>query len=203
MESINAAKSGKSRLNIKLLILPLQDRRTPEDKSVWTDQWVTSDMETHLVCTKTHIAAAEAFKSSGFVWLVWAFFKFLARNLYGFFSFYYTDLFKIQEISSSVTSLGKTQCLLAHEIVYCMGIKAASCLQFQARGMIFWDETGDKNFMICLLSLNWRCLLSWHFVVLVMDVGLEFFAEHLLKCVHFYNLSHTALEGGSSADKAL
>lgn len=88
MESINAAKSGKSRLNIKLLILPLQDRRSPEDKPVWTDQWVTLDTETHPVCSKNHTAAAEAFKSSGFVWLVWVFFKFLARNLYGFFSFY-------------------------------------------------------------------------------------------------------------------
>lgn len=80
-----------------------------------------------------------------------------------------------------------------------MGIKAASCPQFQTRGMIFWDDTGDKNYVIRLPSLNWKCMLSWHFVILVMEVGSEGFCKHLLKCGYFYNLSNTTLEGGRSA----
>lgn len=52
-----------------------------------------------------------------------------------------------------------------------MSIKAASCPQFQTKGTIFWDGTGDKNYVIHLPSLNWKCMLSWHFVVLVIEDG--------------------------------
>lgn len=84
-----------------------------------------------------------------------------------------------------------------------MGIKAASCSQLQTRGMIFWDDTGDKNDVICLPSLNEN--VCCHDILLpgLRKLGLTFFSEHLLKCVYFYNLSNTTLEGGSSADKVL
>lgn len=71
--------------------------------------------------------------------------------------------------------------LLVFKVVFCMGTKAASCLQFQFSGMIFCNETEDKNYVICSPSLILTCLLSGCFLFWLWVLFLfVFFSEHLL-----------------------